>query len=153
VQGPRVTAAAEHATALARHDATRVVEASKKYEAFGDKVAAADAAAQASVLFRKRGRRGASLTAAAIARRLATESGADTPALRTCAVESPLTERQREIVVLAANGHTNREIAEQLVLSVRTVEGHLFQASLKAGVNTREELIALMSGQAGAELK
>lgn len=153
VQGPRVVAAAEHAAALAKHDATRLVEASKKYEAFGDKVAAADTAAQASVLFRRRGRRGASLTAAAIAHRLAMASGADTPALRACAVESPLTERQREIVALAAQGNSNREIAEQLVLSVRTVEGHLFQASLKAGVNTREELIALMSGHSAAELK
>lgn len=147
VQGPRVVAAAEHAAALARRDGAGLFEAAEKYEAFGDKVAAADAAAQAAVVFRSRARRGPSLTAAAVAQRLATESGADTPALRACVIESPLTERQREIVTLAAKGHSNREIAEQLVLSVRTVEGHLFQASLKAGVNTREELIALLIEQ------
>ncbi|HEX2284550.1 MAG TPA: helix-turn-helix transcriptional regulator, partial [Mycobacterium sp.] len=97
--------------------------------------------------FRDRGRRGSSLTAAAMAQRLAAETGADTHALRASVTELPLTERQREIVTLAARGLSNREIAEQLVLSVRTVEGHLFQASLNAGVNTREELIALLHGR------
>lgn len=59
----------------------------------------------------------------------------------------PLTERQREIVALAATGLSNRRIAEHLTMSVRTVEGHLFRASRKAGVNTREELIALIEGK------
>ncbi|MGH9817085.1 MAG: response regulator transcription factor, partial [Candidatus Acidiferrales bacterium] len=156
VQGPRVAAAAAHCAALRAHDGDDLLEASRSYEAFGDRVAAADSAAQAAVAFREHGRRGASLTASAVAQRLAGESGADTYALRTSATELPLTGRQREIVALAARGLSNREIAEQLVLSVRTVEGHLFQASQKVGVNTREELIALLqersTGRAG-ELK
>ncbi|WP_163701051.1 LuxR C-terminal-related transcriptional regulator [Mycolicibacterium agri] len=147
VEGPRVTAAAAHAHALAEHDDGGLVEASRRYEEFGDRVAAGDAAAQAAAISRKGGHRGSGLTAAAIAERLARKSGADTPALRACRVESPLTDRQREIISLAAQGLSNHEIAEQLVLSVRTVEGHIFQASQKAGVNTREELIALMNGQ------
>jgi DNA-binding CsgD family transcriptional regulator len=152
VEGPRAAVAAAHAHALARRNGTGLLNAARRYEELGDKVAAADAAAQASVVLRKRGRRGTGLTAAAVAQRLAAETGADTPALRACTFESPFTDRQREIVTLAANGLSNREIADQMVLSVRTVEGHLFQASLKAGVNTRDELIALMSG-ASAELK
>jgi DNA-binding CsgD family transcriptional regulator len=44
------------------------------------------------------------------------------------------------IVSLAAGGASNAEIAERLVLSVRTVESHLYRAMRKLGVSTREEL-------------
>ena len=36
-----------------------------------------------------------------------------------------LTAREREIAMLVAAGRTNREVAEQLVLSARTIEAHL----------------------------
>nr|WP_283242168.1 helix-turn-helix transcriptional regulator [Gordonia araii] len=48
-----------------------------------------------------------------------------------------LTDRQREIVRLAANGLSNKEIAERLVVSVRTVEGHLYRASQILGAPVR----------------
>jgi DNA-binding CsgD family transcriptional regulator len=51
-----------------------------------------------------------------------------------------LTRREQEIVSLAAGGASNAEIAERLVLSVRTVEWHLYLAIRKLGVSTREEL-------------
>jgi DNA-binding NarL/FixJ family response regulator len=57
----------------------------------------------------------------------------------------PLTEREREIVTLAARGLSNRAIAEQLVVSVRTVEGHLYNASGKLGVANRSELGEIFS--------
>lgn len=147
VGGPRVIAAAAHSAALRAHNGDGLLEVSRSYETFGDRVAAADAAAQAAVAFRGRGRRGASLTATAVAQRLAGETGAHTYALRANRIDLPLTARQREIVTLAARGLSNRAIADQLVLSVRTVEGHLFQASQKTGVSTREELIAIVQGR------
>jgi DNA-binding NarL/FixJ family response regulator len=49
-------------------------------------------------------------------------------------------QRHREIVSLAANGASNAEIAERLVLSVRTVESHLYRAMRKLGATTRQEL-------------
>ena len=61
---------------------------------------------------------------------------------------NPFTERQREVIGLAASGLTNRQIAARLVMSVRTVEGHLFRASQRAGISTREGLIALLEGRA-----
>jgi len=51
-----------------------------------------------------------------------------------------LTAREDEIARLVAAGRTNREIAEQLVLSPRTVEAHLRSVYGKLGVRTRVEL-------------
>jgi len=52
-----------------------------------------------------------------------------------------LTEREVEILHLIALGHTNAEIAEQLYLSVRTVESHRAHIQQKTGRSTRAELV------------
>ena len=51
-----------------------------------------------------------------------------------------LTAREREIAVLVARGLNPHEIATLKVLSVRTVENHIFSACRKVGVNNREGL-------------
>jgi DNA-binding NarL/FixJ family response regulator len=51
-----------------------------------------------------------------------------------------LTRREREIALLVAEGLGNREIAERLYLSVRTVESHVYQARAKVGARSRAEL-------------
>jgi DNA-binding NarL/FixJ family response regulator len=56
----------------------------------------------------------------------------------------PLTAREREIVTLAARGLSNRDIADLLVLSVRTVEGHLYRAGHKLGVGDRAAFHTLL---------
>ncbi|MEV7283298.1 AAA family ATPase [Streptomyces sp. NPDC093252] len=55
-----------------------------------------------------------------------------------------LTAQQRQIVRLAAQGLRNREIAEQLLLSPRTVSSHLYQVYPKLGVSSRTQLRALL---------
>ncbi|GAA0918323.1 hypothetical protein GCM10009560_15150 [Nonomuraea longicatena] len=55
-----------------------------------------------------------------------------------------LTAQERRIVRLAAAGVSNREIAEQLFLSPRTVEYHLYKAYPKLGVASRRELADLL---------
>jgi DNA-binding CsgD family transcriptional regulator len=52
----------------------------------------------------------------------------------------PLTAREREIAELVAAGRTNREVAEQLVLSTRTIEAHLRSIYAKLEVRSRVEL-------------
>ena len=52
----------------------------------------------------------------------------------------PLTSREREIADLVAAGRTNREVAEQLVLSAKTIEAHLRNIYAKLGVRSRVEL-------------
>lgn len=53
-----------------------------------------------------------------------------------------LTPAERRVVVLAAAGAPNREIAERLYLSVRTVESHLSHAYAKLGIGSKAELAA-----------
>jgi two-component system response regulator NreC len=53
-----------------------------------------------------------------------------------------LTEREVDVLRRIALGHTNREIAEQLYLSVRTVETHRQHIQRKLGLDTRAELVA-----------
>ncbi|GAB4099089.1 hypothetical protein GCM10028789_12530 [Sinomonas halotolerans] len=55
-----------------------------------------------------------------------------------------LTVREQEVAALAARGTSNRQIAEDLRLSVRTVEGHLYQVFSKLGVANRAELAAVL---------
>lgn len=52
-----------------------------------------------------------------------------------------LTDREVEVLRLIALGHTNPEIAEQLFLSVRTVESHRARIQQKLGRSTRAELV------------
>jgi len=56
-------------------------------------------------------------------------------------VLAELSERELEVLRLIALGHTNNEIAEQLFLSVRTVETHRAHIQQKLGVSTRAELV------------
>jgi non-specific serine/threonine protein kinase len=55
---------------------------------------------------------------------------------------SPLTAREREIVALVARGLSNKAIAEQLVLSDRTVEMHVSNALGKLAFSSRAQLAA-----------
>jgi two-component system, NarL family, response regulator NreC len=51
-----------------------------------------------------------------------------------------LTERELSVLRLLAAGHTNREIAGRLFLSVRTVEFHRANIRRKLGASSRAEL-------------
>ena len=56
-----------------------------------------------------------------------------------------LTPTEERVARLAAAGRTNREVAESLFLSVRTVEGHLSHAYHKLGVRSRTELATVIA--------
>jgi DNA-binding NarL/FixJ family response regulator len=58
----------------------------------------------------------------------------------------PFTNRQREIISLAAQGLSNKQIADKLTMSTRSVEGHLFRASQRVGATSREQLISILQG-------
>ncbi len=55
--------------------------------------------------------------------------------------DMPLTERELEVLNLAATGIGNKEIAQQLVLSVPTVKAHLVHIFNKMGVGSRTEAV------------
>ncbi|HTW02928.1 MAG TPA: AAA family ATPase [Streptosporangiaceae bacterium] len=94
------------------------------------------------------------LQAASSARRCETE-------LRACGVGvsaepgtpdalAQLTPQQREIVILAGRGLTNREIGDRLFLSPRTVASHLYRSYPRLGIAGRHQLGDLIA-RAGAE--
>lgn len=60
---------------------------------------------------------------------------------------SSLTEREREILDLLAEGRTNAEIAERLWISVGTVRKHLDNVYAKLGVHTRTAAAAFVHGR------
>jgi DNA-binding CsgD family transcriptional regulator len=94
-----------------------------------------------------------------LAHRLFTELGAD-PYVQTCAEElaalrvtaavaSPatilgLSRAELAVARLVANGLTNRQVASQLYLSVKTVEYHLRNSYIKLDITSRRELSALL---------
>jgi DNA-binding CsgD family transcriptional regulator len=55
-----------------------------------------------------------------------------------------LTSRERQIARLAGRGASNRDIALEMGVSVRTVEGHLYQVFTKLGVTSRGDLTGLV---------
>ena len=68
------------------------------------------------------------------------------PAIRARAVTrvtefEPLSERELEVLALAARGYTNKAISAQLVISDRTVQGHLAHIYGKLGAATRTEAV------------
>jgi DNA-binding CsgD family transcriptional regulator len=141
---PLADAVAQHAEASAAHDGDALLAASAAYRDLGDRATAADAAAQAADAFTRAQSRRRGLFAAAIAKELATECGGlSTPALRTPA-SNPLTGRQREIAEMVAAGLPNRDIATRLVMSVRSVEGHIYRACQRVGASSREELADIL---------
>ena len=56
-----------------------------------------------------------------------------------------LTSTQAEVAGLAAAGLTNREIAEQMFVTIKTVETHLMAVYRKLGIRTRDELPPLLA--------
>jgi DNA-binding NarL/FixJ family response regulator len=133
---------AEHVRALAAGDAEGLVEACEAVGRIGAVLFSAEAAAHAAAVHGAAGRADSARRASATAARLMEASGAaPTAPLRAARSDAPeLTAREREIVALAAGGASNAEIAERLVLSVRTVETHLFRAMKKLGVSSRADL-------------
>ncbi|MFF7546496.1 LuxR C-terminal-related transcriptional regulator [Streptomyces canus] len=132
---------AAHAEALAHDDGPALDRAAQALEERGFLLFAAEAYAQAVRSHRDPGAARTSRTrAVALARRC---QGARTPALSGL-VLGELTARQRQIVTLAAAGLSNRQIAERLTLSIRTVGNHLYSAYARLGASDRDALPCLV---------
>lgn len=68
--------------------------------------------------------------------------GQATPGLPSAWIAAGVTAREADVLVLLAEGLTNREIADRVFLSARTVERHLANIGTKLGTRTRSELVA-----------
>ncbi len=58
-----------------------------------------------------------------------------------------LTPAEAQVVQLIAEGRTNRDVAERLVLSPKTIEAHLARAYAKLGIRSRAELGRRLAGR------
>jgi DNA-binding CsgD family transcriptional regulator len=145
VEGPRAGLAARFAAGLRDGNGAELAAASEEFERIGDLVAAVDAAAHAALACRRQGLRGSAYAHSTRSEALAERcGGALTPALRRAAERLPLTDREREIVMLIGEGLSSRAVADRMTLSVRTVEGHIYRAMAKTGASSRPELAALL---------
>jgi DNA-binding CsgD family transcriptional regulator len=152
VDGELVAAFVANAAALAADDPDALLPVAAAFERLGAVLYAAEAFATAARWYRAAGMTGSALTAVARADRLVDRcEGSQTPALTEFDASLPLTRRELEIVTLAARGLTNREIAERLVVSVRTVDNHLHNAYAKLGVEHRDELAAIVLRDSGSQ--
>jgi ATP/maltotriose-dependent transcriptional regulator MalT len=143
---PMAEAIAEHARGLADRDGDLLDAAADRFADMGAVALAADAAAQAAREHARTGERGKQLESSSRAHWLASQHEIRTPAVHSAAQPLPITDREREIVILAAAGLSNRQIAERLSVSVRTVEGHVYRIFAKLGIEHREQLIHLVTG-------
>ena len=60
-------------------------------------------------------------------------------------MENSLTRGERRVVTLAAAGKPNKQIAAELVVTVKAVEWHLSNAYRKLGINSRYELEGILA--------
>lgn len=139
---PLVRLYIDHVDALARGDGRALMEVADEFAHLGALRYATEAAAHASAAFMDVGRQDSARRAVAGARDLFIDGqGGVMPAIAVLdgsAVD--LTSREAQLVELARQGLTNAQIADRLVLSVRTVESHLYRAMQKLGVSDRRDL-------------
>ncbi|RBY76747.1 helix-turn-helix transcriptional regulator [Geodermatophilus sp. TF02-6] len=135
-----VTDLADHVAAVAAEAGDDLDLLSRHFEEAGLLLTAADAAAEAAAAHERRGARRPAATAMTRAVTLARECGlSGSPSLGALLPPS-LTAREEEVARLASCGLSNMQIADRLVVSVRTVEAHLSHIYGKLGITGRSEL-------------
>ncbi|MDQ2811333.1 MAG: response regulator transcription factor [Actinomycetota bacterium] len=85
---------------------------------------------------------GNALLAPSVTRKLISEFARQSPAPPRPALEV-LTARERDVLALIARGHSNGEIADQLVISLATVKSHVSRLLTKLAARDRAQLIVI----------
>ena len=134
-----VRAYARHAAA---RDAAELLAVADEFAAIGALRYGMEAAVAAADLALRAGDRERAQRAAVRAGELFhDDQGAAAPTFEGLDVNAAtLTKREAQLVELAREGLSNAEIADRLVVSVRTVESHLYRAMHKLGVSDRRDL-------------
>jgi DNA-binding NarL/FixJ family response regulator len=87
--------------------------------------------------------RGDALLSPSVTRRLISEFAARAKEPPASSTLDELTDREREVMALAATGLSNEQIADRLVLSVATAKTHVSRAMVKLGVRDRAQFVVL----------
>jgi DNA-binding NarL/FixJ family response regulator len=86
---------------------------------------------------------GDALLSPSVTRRLVEEFAARAKEPPSSSALAELTEREREVMALAAAGLSNEQIAGRLVVSIATAKTHVSRAMVKLGVRDRAQLVVL----------
>ncbi len=142
---PFVAAMAGHAEAMIRGKGPDLEAAGHAFDELGAALLAAEAYLAAAASYRSRGMQRQAANMARRAGELAATCGdVRTPGLSVGTSAEPLTRREREVATMAAAGASSRDIADRLVVSVRTVDNHLQNVYSKLGVTSRDELARIL---------
>ncbi|MFL6143377.1 MAG: LuxR C-terminal-related transcriptional regulator [Labedaea sp.] len=145
LDNPLIAARATAVGAMIDHEPDRLAEAAGRFEAMSALLLAAESSAAAAGEYRRRQDGRASDRMADRAHLLSDRCDrAHTPGLTLAGPVAELTSREREIAALAGTGSSNREIADALTVSVRTVETHLQRVYTKLGVTSRTGLASVL---------
>ncbi len=141
VDGPLAAIHAAHARALLARDVAAQAEVVDRYESIDALSLACEAASELAEMHRSRG----DGRAAVIAQRRSVDlaqraGGVHTPVLARGSGVEPLTNREREVALMAAQGASSRDIGRQLGMSTRTVDTHLARVYRKLGIGGRADL-------------
>ncbi len=127
--------------ALLSREPSRLEAASAQADDDGYVLLAAECLVEAVAILDDRGdSRAARALHPKIRELVARVDGTQVPRLVVSGTTTVLTAREKDIAQLARKGYSNRDIAERLNVSVRTVEGHLYRIFAKLGVARREDL-------------
>jgi DNA-binding CsgD family transcriptional regulator len=130
--------------AASPNDGAVLDEVAAGFEALDGLMFAADAYAAAATAWRRDGNPRKAAASEQRVAELIRRCGAAPTMVPAADLVVPLTPREREIVLLVADGRSTKEAAEQLYLSPRTVSNHLQNAYTKLGVSKRSELSAAL---------
>ena len=132
---------AAHLSATLSRDADALERVGHDFERIGAHLYAAEAYAGAADRFTSRNRPRRANQAARAAETALGLIGEAAPITLRRRVSAPrVTHREHEVALLAVEGLSNREIADHLIVSVRTVENHLQRLYGKLGISGRREL-------------
>jgi DNA-binding CsgD family transcriptional regulator len=148
VDGDLVAARVAYTNGVAARNADELNKVSSDFEDLGALLYAAEARAEAAVVLRNAGRnRDGAAAERHAARLLARCEGTATPAVRLITARVRLTPGELDTAVQAAAGRSNKQIASDMHLSIRTVESHLQRVYEKLGVSGRHELADALPDQ------
>jgi DNA-binding CsgD family transcriptional regulator len=144
-EGELIQGRISHVRGLAARDPEALAQASETFDRLGASLLGAEAAADAAVAYRRAGNLRQAKSAERRSQSLADLcDGATTPALQAVEARVRLTQAERGTALLAAKGLSNKQIAKDLYVSIRTVEGQLQRVYHKLGISCRAELAAAL---------
>lgn len=148
VDGGWSSAVAAHAAAILSEETADRLSAAEAFGAMGSSLAAAELWLEISAAYERGGLPAkAGRSASRAAQLVQICEGAQTEALSFMRPKDPLTRREREVARLAGEGMTNAQLAEELSVSVRTIESHLYSAFAKLGISDRGQIRCVLQEQ------